>query len=659
MRGNFKNGLLIILIWIPGPLKAQLPLSSQEMEGLLYRSESAFIPESVLNEWMENGEASLDLNNASPEELEASALFTPYQLHQLLKYREEFGEIYSIQELAVIPGFHPGKVTEISPFVILNPAWEAKEKTRTQHRFQINLARACPGTGNSPDDSTTLWKNAHTGPPLFTCVRIRSRMSSRLSLALTYEKDAGEAFLYKNRPQFLSGYLSFEGQGFLNQIVLGNFKMNQGMGLVNGDGYLHRPGKLRINRQSLSRIRPYASKTESGFEQGLACQFELNKARFLIWTSCQPLSLSPSALLKNTEAGNWPDYQLTSGLYRTAGELEGRGLASRVHAGVQVLYSHRQLALGIMSGTECFFPTRKTLAYLGSDPGTVLRHKASLHGNWQKNRTQFFGEMALNAGGSLASLIGSSYMLNDFIQATLLLHHYGTDYLGSCPSSYASGSAIKNEQGLAFYLKAETGKFISAELSGELFRYRAPRYLSELPSSGNRVDLSLHNPGKKQIQWRLRVVSKNWQSTPAVNKGKLRPLIDSRVSRMDGQIKYKYLDHFQWQSRLVISRYSQQKQALPGYAVMQQVMLCPSPNLKLVMQFVQFRINDWENRIYLYEPGFYYSFSFPSYYGKGQKTTFLLTIKPAPRISISAKISAVTNMDLRKWEASLQWQLKL
>ncbi len=483
MHGDILCGLVLLLIGMPGLLGAQIPASTGEMEDLFYRSESASIPEFLVNEPMETGEAILDLNNASSEELETSGLFTPYQIHQLLKYREEFGEIFSIHELAVIPGFSQNKVKELLSFVFTGPVKKPDRKIRTQHSVLLHLGRSFPGK----EDSLSGENHAYAGPPLLTCIRIKSRLNARYSMALTYEKDAGESFLYRNKPQFLSGYLSLDGKGFCKQVVLGCFKLNQGAGLVNGDGFFHQLGKFRVSRQSLSMLRPYASKTESDYEQGIACQLDRKKLKFLLWASYRPLSLSPKAFTTYPVSDRWLDYERTTGLYRTDGELEGRALASRIHTGAQLLYNHHHLTLGIMSGYLWAFPSPKAKKYLDTNPGAVFHPKASLHANRLKGRLHLFGEIAVDENTSLAAIFGTNFHFNDYIQGSFLLHHYGTDYHGTYPSSYASGSSIKNEQGLAFYLHVETGKFVTMDLRGELFRYQAPRYLTELPSTGSRV----------------------------------------------------------------------------------------------------------------------------------------------------------------------------
>ena len=648
------------MLWIPFQLSAQQPnLATQTIEDLLYSNETSITPESLYHDPVDPDLLPVDLNSSSPDELERTGLFTPYQLNNLLEYREKYGEIYSIYELAAIPGFHPSKVKEIQPFIRTGPGQNQETKVPLHHMLMIDIGRSLAVGRNGRQDSISLENPAFTGPLLYTTFRIRSRPLKNLSLAATFDKDPGETFLYGDRPQFLSGYLCFNGKGYVRQIVAGNFRMNLGMGLVNGAGFIHQAGKYTVNRHSLSLLKPYSSKSEAMFEQGIACQLELNKVELISWISCMRLCLSPDAFSKNTVAENWLDYQRTNGLFRTTGELEGRDLALKLHWGIQTVYRSNRLAVGIMSGSEKIFPTKKAKKSLTSNPGPSLHNKASLHGNWQKNRIQIFGEIASSDYSSIAFLLGTNYCFNDFVQGGVLLHYYGTEYRGSNPSSYSSGSSIKNEEGVAFNMHVEAGKFLTTELTGELFRYPSPRYLTRVPSTGSRLDLTLGNPVNNLIQWRLRVVSKSIQTTPLDENRGIRPLQDSRVTRMDGRLIYLYGDFFSWQSRLVVSFYSHQQDRVPGYATLHQITLGSSGKIKATVQVVLFQVADWENRIYLYEPGLYYSFSFPVFYGQGQKTTLLLTLKPMRRIILSVKISAMINRNIPHWESALQVRLNL
>ena len=612
----------------------------------------------------------LNLNNASPEQLEASGLFTPFQVHQLIRYRDRFGAIYSIYELAALPGFDASKLPDLETCLELTPGPGAPVKKRSKHMVMVDMGLSHPESVAYQVDPDDQGEKVYTGSPLRTTLRIRSQAGNHLSMGLTYEKDAGEKAFYMGRPQFLSGYLHYQGNRNIKQLVAGTFQLNQGLGLVNGSGFFHHPASIRINQQTLSLLRPYASKTEQRFERGIACQLAWNRFQLLTWASHTYQDLSPVSLAGDPKEIKWWEHQRTTGLHRTSGELEGRDLAARISGGIQLIYRHREFALGMMTGTERMGITKKGNAILGNKFDPVIHHTASLHATWLYGRWQFFGELATDISQSIACETGTVVQFNDFLQGTLLIHHYGKAYRGSLPSTYASGSHMENEQGVTFHLHMEPGRLLVADFTGEVFKYPSPRYQALVPSCAYRMDLSLQNPGINPLQWRIRLVSKAWQSTPDNGTVGVRPLKESRVTRFDGRLIHETAGTLKWQSRLVISLLSSTQKPVPAYAALQEVSFRAAPYLDCTVQFVLFHAEDWDNRIYLHEPSFYYGFSFPCYYGSGQKTTLLLTLKAIKGITLSAKISGISypyrdvlgsGNDLvngnKKWDAAVQLRL--
>jgi len=171
------------------------------------------------------------------------------------------------------------------------------------------------------------------------------------------------------------------------------------------------------------------------------------------------------------------------------------------------------------------------------------------------------------------------------------------------------------------------------------------------------MDISLQNPLNRPLQWKIRLVCKLWQTTPAAYSG-IRPLLDSRVNRIDGKVTYKYEERFSWQSRFLVGYCLHQKNSSPGYALVQRLSLM-GEHFRATAQLVLFHVEDWASRIYLHEPGFYYSFNFPLYYGCGHRTTLLLTGFPIKHLAISVKVSGLLNWGKQSWESGLQLRLKL
>jgi len=619
-------------------LQAQEPLSPALMgEDYLYRDETVEVPVETYERFADLISHPININSASSDQLGETGLFTPYQIHSLIKYREKYGRLYSLYELAALAGFRISRLREIAPCLTVDSGPWIRENKKNKHMIMVNMGKILPEADGYKSKAKDGSGSPYRGSPLRTDLRIKSQIGNHLSLGLTFEKDPGEHFYSANRPEFLSGFVQYSGHRLIKQLVIGNFQLNQGLGLVNGAGFLHSPERFRVNSRSMSKIRPYSSKSESGFERGVAVRMNLRTLEFLCWASYRNMDLSTRRMDEGSGKINWREHLLNSGLHRTSAEIEGRDLAFRIHSGIQGQYRYRNLDTGLAFSSEAMGLSRSGIQSMGISGKTAVYQHLSLHGKWMRKGWQVFGEMAISDWNALALLTGVSWELNDFVQGLLLLHHYGISYTGSLPSAYASGSKINNETGLALHLHLEPGRRLQADFSGELFKYPGPRYLTQVPSSGQRYSLTIRNSGTPKFQWRVRMVNKIWQSTPSNSETGLPPIRTSQLSRFD--LRFVSDQLIQWQSRLLASFLSGSTNPYPAYAVVQQVAFQCSPYLKSTVQFVVFDVREWENRIYLYEPGLYYSFAFPSLYGTGQKTTVVLSLKLFQKLSISGKIA--------------------
>ena len=663
---------LLAAAWIPSILSGQSQETyTHNVEELLYQHETSIIPEELFEYAEENTSLPLDLNHATVEQLEASRLFSPFQLHQLISYRERFGPLYSLFELTALPGFDSSTLQVLETRIMLHAAPDAPAKLTGQHLVMLDVGQKHPKSLAYQQEAEGKGQKAYAGSALFSTLRIRSRFGNHLSMGLTYEKDPGETLFTRGMPQFLSAYLQYQGSAFLKQLVAGTFQLNHGLGLVNGTGFMHNPSSFNVNHRKLSLLRPCASKTEQRFYRGLAGQLGFKRLKLLAWASYTQHDLSPVTLGRDPEETAWWEHQRTTGLHRSPGELAGQHLAGKISGGLQLLYLHREFALGIMTGAERWSLTQRGSTNLGKSFDPAHLQYASLHGSWQADKWQLCGELAAGPSSSFAFQVGAMARFNDFIQGTLLIHQYGKGYKGSQPSSYASGSRVENERGLALHFHLEPGPAFMADVSAEIFQYPFPRTRSLVPSQAYRMTLTVQNPHTGAWQWRIRMVEKAWQDTPDAGSAGIRPIKEYKLNRFDFRLIHTSSKLFSWQSRWFISLLSPSKKPIPGFAALFQAQIQASPHLQGKVQFVLFRVEDWENRIYLHEPAFHYSFSFPCYYGRGQKSTVLLTLKDIKKITLSVKISGIyyydrmeigSGVDLvdgnRIWETALQLRLK-
>lgn len=163
------------------------------------------LSEAVVEHYCWYLEHPLDLNSADRKEMEASELFTGFQIASLLDYRKRSGEVLSFMELSVLEGFSPDFVEKIRPFVSLSPTGRSSEKEKPGVRGQANLYLS-------------------TGPEFKWGGKFRTDIGRHFKI--------GGGIRYNGFA--LSG--SYRGKGLLSSVVVGNFnaRYGQGLGLWSG-----------------------------------------------------------------------------------------------------------------------------------------------------------------------------------------------------------------------------------------------------------------------------------------------------------------------------------------------------------------------------------------------------------------------------------------
>ncbi len=681
-RGTVIPALVLMLYPFTG--LTQIPEDFENLaEDHALLEESTELPTELLEEQSDQRESPLNLNRADGELLMASGLFTPYQIHVLREYREKYGDLYSIYELALLPGFRGSQLKDIAGLITTgntrkkansqdnypdrNPEWFPPGR----NMFLVNAGRifprpagyqAEPGAGEDPP---------YDAPSLKFNFRIRALLKRNLLFRLAYDKDPGEPCFRDMRPEFVSGCIHYQDAGILRQLILGTYRLNHGLGLVNGTGFLHTPSGLRVDRLSLSELKPYGSLNENRFHRGFAARMRFGQTGCLVWSSCRNLDLSLFYLPDTMSPVDWTEHERTGGLHRTGTEKAGRALGFHHHSGIQLLHQFRNLTVGAAAGLEASGLTaRGKDSLLLINPGNLWHNFFSFHGLWSGPSAETFGELAIRDLEAVAMLAGLRLHFSDFLRGLLLVHHYGKGYAGILPSSYGSGNTINNENGISIHLMAEPGRWLKAAFTGSLFTYPAPRYLTRVPSMGFRSKITLENTGYSEILWKFQIDRKIWQRTPCEGSSGPPRLTTLSRSKMSFQVSCSPIPVLEWKCRMIVSLLREKGHTTTGYLLFQQARLQPSPKFRCSLRFLVFNAANWDNRIYIHEPGLYYSFNFPAFYGKGGKVSTVISLKAGNKVTLGGAFSVISYADRehsgsgkdliagnRKWETGIQFRL--
>lgn len=152
----------------------------------------------------------LNLNRASEEELTRFPLLSSFQVLSILEYREEYGDILSVGELALIDGFNVEKVEHLLPFITLGDRVDIHRRVAPKSGSKVVLRGQ---------------KKYNKGTPFGYYGRYTYNYSDKLQVGATLANRDGTGY-------FRVGGLDLRGRWKLKSGVIGDFSARFGQGLL-------------------------------------------------------------------------------------------------------------------------------------------------------------------------------------------------------------------------------------------------------------------------------------------------------------------------------------------------------------------------------------------------------------------------------------------
>jgi hypothetical protein len=174
-------------------------------------------------------------------------------------------------------------------------------------------------------------------------LRYRNARTGSYSFGFTLEKDAGEKFWkWEARKQifgidFTSFHAQIMNRGKLKNLIMGDYQVQAGQGMILGAGFSLGKGSevIRTVYRSTLGIRPYTSVMEANFLRGVAATYAVNPHI--------DLTAFYSATRRDASQEQVSDEIITtslpiSGYHRTPSEREKHNILAERNAGLHILY---------------------------------------------------------------------------------------------------------------------------------------------------------------------------------------------------------------------------------------------------------------------------------------------------------------------------------
>ncbi len=639
--------LLILCIFACYPVHkvySQIPDWEHFLERISTEEEGEYAAWSYLyDELCELHEHPFNLNTVTKEQLEQLPFLSPLQVENLLAYLYSYGPLKSLGELNLVEELDLETRQMLAFFVYLgDEEKETGKKTslrnilqRGKHemltRLDIPLYKRA-GFKEYSDSILNRYPNRkYAGDPYYHSLRYQFRYGNKVYAGLVAEKDAGEPFFAAGQKgyDFYSYYLLLKNIGRLKTLAVGNYRLHFGQGLVmNTDFSLGKSASLTSFHRLNKGIRKHSSTGEDNYLQGVAAAYRLGRVVATLFYSQkrQDANLSQDSTI---QANLFITSFKTDGYHRTPLERSKKNNISNTLFGSNLTYKNKAFQLGFTAVYNVF---NKLLIpddepYKKYYPSGKEFQAYSVDYSYYHPRFTVVGETAYSSGGGIATLNYFQYKLNEDYKLMLIQRYYSKRYDALYANAFGESSTVRNEQGV--YVGIEAHPLRKVQVTGYVDAFRFPylTYQASLPDSrGVDTQWQMVWTPRKQLSFLLRYRYKN--------KGKDFTLKNSRkwgvapVELQKYRVQCSYSPNEQWLLKTTFDYVQEDfitQDSDVGYMVTQNISCRPHfAPLQLDVMLSYFDTDSYASRVYIYEKGMPYSFSFPSFYYRGVHGGLLL-----------------------------------
>lgn len=604
----------------------------------------------------------LNLNTVEPEELSSLYILSPAQLSNFFSYRDQFGTFLSINELQAVPELELETIRLLLPFVTVEESLTdsrplikriiSEENNYLLLRYSRRLEEQKGYTPALPIDTTfvkdevgnitdTLTKapTRYIGSPEKIYGRFRTSHRNDFSIGFTFEKDNGEQFTFKNGQKgfdFYSYHLLLENKLGFKKIMLGDFQLQVGQGIVYGAGFNAGKGAETVNtsmRNNLG-IRPYTSVLESGFFRGAGITKKQGNFELTLFYSKLKRDGKIQTDTTFSDFDEFVNSIQNDGFHRTASDLLTKHTIDEQSIGAVVQYRpHRRLTVGL-SGLDSRYSSpiqKKPNNYNQFEFKGDHNYVTSAYANYTWQNFTFFGEAARSKSGGVGAVGGLMASLSKTVDMAMVFRNYDKDFHSFYGSSFSEGSRGINERGTYWGIAIKPNRRHKVNLYYDRFKFPWLKYRTEAPSFGQEWLARYTYLPSRQITLYAQARQQSGQVT----------LPQENLNVLSNQVKRNYIFNIDYElkpwlklkTKVQSSTQSQADELTKGFAIIQDVNFNVW-RLKFHTRMALFETDDFANAQYVYENDVLYSFSIPPYNGTGARTYVMVRYDPVRKVSL-------------------------
>lgn len=582
----------------------------------------------------------VDINTATKEDMEHIPFLTDTEISDILEYIYRNGPILTHAELAMIRSLSAAKIKLLTFFITTNDkrtkGFPKLGNILKYGKHELMVTGGIPLYNRKGDNNGYLgYKYKHN-------IRYDFTYGNYLRIGIVGSQDSGEPF-FANRNNwgydFYSYYATIKDLGRIKNLTLGKYRIRMGMGLIMNNDLAY--GKSMIltsmSRQGTS-IRPHSSRSSYNCMQGAASTIALSNN----------FSITAFASYKDFDATlNNKDGSITtiieSGYHRTETEMKKKGNSTQSVYGGNLQFASNGFHFGLSGYFATLNRTLKpntTQAYRRYYANGDKFHNASIDYGYSSGKFSFQGETATGNSKAIATINMLNYKLSSNFLITTIQRFYSYKYYSLFSQSFSDGGSVQNESGIYIGINWQPIRKIQITYYSDIAYFPWAKYQASTAShSYDNMFSIIYSPSNWSflMRYRLKLKEKdNATKSALIYQTTHRAKLITAYSAESWNVKMQ-LD-------MTANKY---KDSSFGYMASLSSGYTAIKRMKIYANIGYFHTKDYNSRVYSYERGMLYDFSFPAYFGKGIRYSALTNFKMSAKLSATAK-AAVTKYFNRK-----------
>ena len=633
-----RVAILTILLLLPTVLMAQTPWEPTE--------ELLTADDAESEQWEQNAELlallseqKINLNTATREDLEQLPFLNQTQIEQICEYLLRYGPAQSWGELAMVESLDVATRSMLASVTYLGEATPADELSLAQKIQRGN--HLLTATARIPFYERRGDENGYLGYPYRHSLRYTFQFGQQLKAGFVGAQDSGEPF-FANRNKagydHYSFFITARGKRLLRQITVGRYRLRLGQGLVlNNDFGFGKLASLSTTDRSFSTIRGHSSRMSANYLQGAAAQLALAKDL----TATLFLSYRKIDATLAGESSDTIRTLLSTGYHRTPTEMSHKNDASELLGGGRLAFRHAGFHAGLTAvANRLDKPLQPNTAQVFRQiyPQGQTFWNASADYGYLSRRLTVNGETATGSCHGLATLNTVRWRPLGSLVLVALQRFYSYRYYALHSESFSEGSNIQNESGLLLGAEWQPRRRLTVKAYTDYVYFPWARYqASESSHAWDNLASVTFQKGNWQFFGRYRL---RFRERDNAEKTALTQRTEQRL-RASATLKN---DFWNMKTQFDLCAASSKENTSTGWMVSQQAGL-HRRNWAVTALLAYFHTQDYDSRVYLFEPAPQYSFALPMFYGEGIRYLVMAQAAITSRLQLLAKLSTTNYFD--------------